>query len=241
MKGFVSKVIVLAIILVSMAIIINNLNPIIDESRDVQKIDDAKRIMQIIDSVTNQLSIESTGAQRALSINLPQDARFIFSGSENRIKIRIDDIDVLSSTGRIQEENVVIQGGGALSAYEADIDNDGDTDLVLENPAVLFAVHKLGSESSHVAVDTANIISLVRNKRQNVDMVPKSSVMINEKNLSSYGTGYTRLSLSDNVQSASIIVHMNSAANITYNAIFTLSSNLDFVELRVQDIEGQIE
>lgn len=240
MKGLIGNVILFAIIIVSTVIVINSITPLIQESQDIQKIDDAKKILKIIDSVANQLSIESTGAKRSITINLPANSKLVFSGSEDKVKIRVPKTNILTAGGRIEEENIVITGGGTLDAYEKDIDNDGDMDLVLENPAVLFAIEKLGSESSHVTVNTTSFISLVRNKRQNIDIMPRSGIFINEKPDSAYGLGYTTLSKSENLQTASILAHLNSTANITYDAIFTLSAGLDFVEMEVRNVKGSL-
>jgi uncharacterized ubiquitin-like protein YukD len=240
MKGFIDKIIIVAIILVSTVLIVNNISPLVQQGRDLQRIDDAKKILKIIDSVTNQLSVESTGAKRAININLPDNAKLIFSGAEDKIKIRIANTDIMKTGGRVQEENLVIQGGGTFNAYESDINNDGTADLVLENAAVLFAIQKFGSEDSYTFINTTNFITLIRNRRQSIDMAPKSGIFINEKSDSSYGYGYTKLTATENVQSASILMHINSTANITYDAIFTLSAGMDFVEMEVHNVKGSV-
>jgi hypothetical protein len=190
--------------------------------------------------VTNQLSVESTGAKRSVDINLPDNSKLIFSGAEDKVKIRLNEVSLLQSGGRVEDGNIIITGGGTLSAYEADIDGDSDTDLVLENPAVLFAVQKTGTADSYAFINTTNFISLIRNKRQGIDIVPRSGIFINEKDESSYGYGYTMLTQSQGAQSASILLHINSTANITYDAVFTLFAGMDFVELSVNNVAGSL-
>lgn len=238
MKGLMDKIIVFAIIVISTILIVNNVTPLVEEGQNLQRITDAKQILKVVDTVANQLSVESTGAQRAISINLPENSRLIFSGTEDKIKINLGGIDVFKIAGRIEEENIVIEGGGTLDAYESDIDSDGDTDLVIENPAVLFAVQKLGNQDNHIFVNTTNFITLIKNKRQNINMVPRSGIFINENSTSSYGFGYTMLSPTRTAQSASILLRLNSTANITYDALFTLSAGMDFVEMEVRNVKG---
>ncbi len=238
MKGLIDKIIIFVVILISTILIINNITPLVEQGKNIQRLDDAKKILKVVDTVTNQLSIESSGARRAININLPENSKLIFSGTEDKIKINIAGADVFSIGGRLEEENIVIQGGGTLNAYESDINNDVNTDLVLENPAVLFAIQKLGNENNPVFVNTTNFITLIRNKRLDINMTPRSGIFVNDKDASSYGQGYTQLSPVRSSQSASIILHLNSTANITYDAIFTLSAGMDFIEMDVRHISG---
>lgn len=240
MKGLISNVIIFVVVIVLIVLVAISINSVIEESKNTQRIEDAKKILNIINSLANQLSVEPTSARRTIDIDLPEKSRFIFSGSDDSIKISVRGISSLKGA-RIQEGNILIQGGGFLSAYESDIDNDGNIDLVMENPAVLLAIKKLGNETNHVSINTTNIISLIRNKRQSIDMVPLSGIFINEKDNSSYGFGYTKFSPVQNVQSASILMYVNStAANITYDAIFTLSAGMDFFELEIRNVKGSL-
>jgi len=236
MKGFVSEVVIIAITIASTIIVINAVNPIIEEGRTAQAISNAKQILKTVDAVVNQLVFEAPGAKRSVDIDL-SDGRFVFSGRDDRIKVRLESSTLKSGT-RIQEENIVIQGGGTLDAYVTDVLGDGQEDFVLENPAVLLAVKKLGSSDSPVFVNTSSIITLIRNKRQDVNVTyPGSGIFVDDKISSSYGQGYTELSLSTNAQTGSILLHMNSTANITYDAIFTMSAAADFFELEVKNVK----
>ncbi len=235
MKGLVSEILILAVIVASTIIIINSAGPVLEESKKSQAVSDAKQILKTLDTVINQLSFEAPSAKRLINVDL-RDGRFIFSGKDDKIKIRIDDSGLLKPSVRFEEENILFQGGGTLDVYEADILGDGQQDLVLENSAVLFAIKKLGNSTDTVFVNTSNIISQIRNKILDINITPRSGIFINDIDTTSYGYGYTELTLPINQQTGSIVVHMNSTSNITYQAIFTLSASTDFIELEVKQI-----
>ena len=72
MKGFVSEVVIIAITIASTIIVINAVNPIIEEGRTAQAISNAKQILKTVDTVVNQLVFEAPGAKRSRAIRRAQ-------------------------------------------------------------------------------------------------------------------------------------------------------------------------
>lgn len=241
MKGdMISSVVVVTIIVASSILVLNVVNPVIEEGRDFQKFNEVKKTMHEIDAAISDVLFEAPGARRILDVNI-KDAKLVVSDGDDKLKIRIDNVDIFSSGVRTQEGNIEISSGPAMKAYEKDIDDDGNTDLVLENGLVIFAIKKLGSPSNHVTVNTTSFVTLMRNKRLNLNVsTPKSGIFINDKETTSYGIGYTELTkLGETSDSSSIHVYINAtAANVTYDATFTLATSLDFVTLQVSHVTG---
>ena len=237
MKGsLLSATIAISIVIASSVIVLNVISSTIDEGKALQSFKSAKQTMEEIDTTMSELIFEATGAKRSMEIDI-DEGELIVSGSEDKIKFRLNDIDILETGTRIKEGNVVIASGPTMNAYEKDINSDGTTDLVLENDAVLFAVKKYGSSSSFEFINTTGMITLMRIKNLNVDVTPKSGIFIDEKTNSSYGYGYSELTEQGyNIPSAGIRLWLNSYANITYEALFTLSAGSDFIELEIKHI-----
>ena len=236
MKGLISEILMLVVVVSSTIIVINSAGPILEESKTSQAVNDARQILKTVNRVIDQLGFESAGAKRAISIDL-REGRFIFSGKDDRIKIRLDNTGLLKPSTKVEDEEIIFQGGGALDIYEADILEDGQEDFVLENSAVLFAIKKLGNYTDPAFINTTEIITQIRNKIYDVNTTPRSGIFINDIEKSSYGYGYTEISLPINQQTGSIVMHMNSTANITYDAIFTLAASSDFLEVEVKHIK----
>jgi hypothetical protein len=228
MRGIAAEVFLVVITVVSSVIIVTTINPVIEQGKQTQSFNDAKQVLKIVDTAINQLMYEAPGSRRSIDLNLPS-GRFVFSGSEDKIKIRLPSGGVMESAVRIEEDGIIIQGGGTISAY------DNGTDYILENAAVLFAVKKIGSPSNYSFVNTTDIISLIKNKRAGYDTAPKSGIFINDTMESSYGFGFTELAPAVNVQTGAIRLHVNSTA-AEYDTVFTMSAAMDFVEIEVRNV-----
>ena len=242
MKGdLLSGVIIVIIVVVSSILILNTVNPIIDQGKQLQEFNEAKQALQSLDSVINQILYEGPGSKRKIDLRIPNGKFKVIQG-EDKIKVRIEDVNLFPPGLRQQEGNVLITSGSLMQAYESDIDNDGTTDLVLENGRVLFAVKKIGNYTNPAIVNTTNFISLIRNKNLNLDVpYPKSGIFIDDKAKTAYGIGYTELTkIGNNVASSSIHVFVNAtqANNISYDAVFSLAASQDFVEVEVTHVTG---
>lgn len=234
MKGFVSAAVVVAIVIASSLIVVSTIKPMIDEGKLYQNFNKAKQFMSELDSIMNELLYEASGAKR--SVNMMVDSgSFIVSGKEDEIKFRT--LLKLLEPGTVKKEgNLLITAGPFISAYEDDVDNDGDLDLVLENDAVRFAMQKIGSQSNWSFVNTTDMMVLIENKLANVTITPKSRITIDEKEESSYGYGYSELTQTGHyLVSAGIRLFMNTSY-VRYEALFTLGAGQDFVELEIKHI-----
>jgi hypothetical protein len=240
MKGdVISGVIVVAIIVGSTILVLNTLNPFIEEGQGFQSFNEAKQTLTAIDSVITQLFYEAPGARRSLDVNV-REGKLIVTGPESSIKIRLENLNLFPSGLVTQEGNIRITSGSTMRAYEADIDGDSNTDLVLENGVLLFAIKKLGTPTSHVVVNTTTMITMMKNKVLNVNATPVSGIFVNDKDATSYGVGYTELTkLGDTLTSSSIHVFVNATAgDAEYDVLFTLGASQDFVDMQVTHVVG---
>lgn len=235
MNPLVSAVVGITIVLASTVLVLNTVTPITEQAESLQKLNKAKDVLNNIDMVIKELMLEAPGAKRSLSITT--ELPLVVSSSLDRIFIKFDlEKPLLEPGTRIREGNVIITSGPITDIYEEDIDNDGNNDLVMENDNIIFAIKKIGSPTSYAPINTSTLISYVRNKRENIDMTPrKTMIIINENNSSSFGTGYTQIVRG--ATSVSVLVRVFSDSGINYTAVFTLRPKVDFVEFTVREIE----
>lgn len=234
------EAVIVVIVVISGTIVVNIANSFMEEGRSKERFDLARDVLTSADSVIRELSTEAPGAIRVLKVEGIEGGELVVSGKSNTIKYTLLlPRQVFQEGLRFQEGNLLIVSGPNVEAYEADIDGDGNTDLVLENRAVLFAVKKLGSPGSHVAINTTNVIVQMREKRTAVNVTtPLSLIAINELANTTAGTGWTEFTRNESfLQSNSIRVVMNNTdARISYIAEFSLNGASDFVELEVKQI-----
>lgn len=238
-KGAVlSSVLAISIIITSTVIVVNLISPLIEEGVSVNQLNKAKQLASVLDSVIKELSVEAPGARRTIRI-ISDFGTFEALGKEDRFKFRLAAQQQIYEPGTVvREGNYIITSGPSMKAYEKDMNNDSVIDLVLENDAVIFAVKKLGNSTDWVSINTTNIIPLVSNKRSNVNITPISGIFVGEDHTTSYGNGFTELTRAGStLQDSSIRVLVNSSS-VRYEALFTLRSAQDFVELEIKNVQG---
>ena len=233
-KGIIlQSVIAVLIIVVSTIIVALVITSLLEENAERQKFNKAKELMLNLDNIIRELLLESSGSKRDVRLDVDYGT-FIVAGKENRIKSILElKSNIIEPGITIKEGNLEIISGGGVSAYERDIDNDGTTDFVLENEAILFAVKKLGSGTNNVSINVRNIVTRIDNKLAAVSVNATPGFAIEDLDASS-GSGYTELTRQgSNLPSAAIRLYMKSDNGFTYEAIFTMSSRKDFIDLRV--------
>lgn len=230
-QTLISTAFVALIILVTTILVISVAMPLLNTAKDTQKFNDAKQTISSIDRVLSDLATESQGSRREIRVDVGEN-KLEINSREDTLKIKIEQPQPLEENTRVQEGNIVISSGRFVKGYESDIDSDGDTDLVLENDAIIFAINKSSSY-----INTTNFITMMKNKNLNVNIIPRSGIFVNNLENSSYGIGTLELTeKGDFLPSSAIRAVLNSTGNIRYEAIFTLTDGMDFVELEVKQL-----
>ena len=238
-KGeIISAVIVIGVVVASAVIVVNMVKPMLEEGDVYQDFNQAKQAMSSLDEVLRELAVEATGSTRTVTLNT-YGGEFEVSGRGDQIKFKMDkplpNFEPGTST---KEGNLIISYGPNIIAQEFDINSDGSNELVFENDALLFAIKKYGNSTNATSINTTDMIALMRNKRTNTDVIPKSGIFLNALDNSSYGNGYTEMTRTGRtLSSSSIRLVMNSTAGINYEAIFSIQSGQDFVSMEVRNIK----
>ncbi len=237
MKGIMQEVLLVAIVVTSTLVVVNMITPTIDDSSSYQNYGKAKEAMSVVNSVIKDILLEGSGATR--SIKLVSDfGTFIVSGKDDRIIFNlVTNSQILDPGTTLQEGDMTVTAGGAMKAYEGDINSDSVTDLILENDAVTFAIKKIGAEDLWQSINTTTMIIRIGNKQTGINVTPVSGIYISDTDASAYGSGYARLSRQGMALGSSAIeVFVNSTNGEQYRAIFTLRATSDFVELEVKQL-----
>jgi hypothetical protein len=232
MKGLITTVFIVAIVLASSVILIASIKPIIEENQAYQSLNSAKHAMSELDAVINELIFEAAGSRR--SMNFASDGTLLVAEKEDKVKLRMSTgIAVFEPGTKTKEGNLLIVNGPFMDAYEEDVDNDGYTDLVLENDALLFAVRKFSNEF----INTSSMITRIDNKLAGVNMTPKSRITIGESDESSCGNGTTELTEAGSyLLSSGIRMYINTTA-FSYEVLFMLGAGQDYLEMEIVNVE----
>lgn len=232
MKGesLISTVFIVLFVLITSVIVLSVIVPTLNKGKDFQSYNEAKQTLTSIDNAISELSVEAQGSRRSISVST--NGKIEINSKEDSLKIKLEQPTIIEKNTIVQEGKIVISSGDYVKAYENDINNDGNLDLVLENTNIVFAINK-----SSEFINTTNFITLIRNKNLDINITPISGLFINKLVNSSYGTGKTELTeKGDYLPSASIKLTMNSMSNISYEALFKLTAGMDFIDLEVKEL-----
>lgn len=238
MSVLVSFVMIVAISIVAISIVLSIGLPAIERAKDAALINEAKNIMQSIDSTARQVLFEGNGAQRVFSISSTGGDYFAEKATD-RIIFKLNSISNLIDPGTSKKEgNLIISAGTDVKASEYDANSDGTSELVLENSRILFAVKKIGNSSSYAAVNNSQLVKLIQLKENSLNITPSdSSTILDNSLLSVNGTGYTQLSQTgDLLREASIKTYIESNSGANYEIWYTLRSNADFILQEIKNI-----
>ncbi len=236
-----STVVVVSIIVASSIATVGVVKPMIEKGKETAALQKAKNILLEMDQIIKNLIYQSVGSRKILSVSIPK-GEIIVSGAEDKIEFNMyPKIKIMESGVSKREGSLLISYGPQVKSYETDIDNDGNTDLVIENSAVLFAVKKFYSSSSpgFINMSSDSVISLIKDKLTNTTITPTFKVSFNDDVNTTFGYGYTELLTSGSSSEGTIKLHLHcpsSMRNLTYDVFFTLKGGQDFVRLHVKKI-----
>ena len=232
--SFIAYAVLVSIIVISGFIGVQKITSIKKEGKDYTKINTAKNILTEIDAIVSELVFESSGAKRKITLNIPEGLSIVGDKDEIRLKV-VTEKEIIKPGTRSKEGPLTIQAGPYVAAAKTDYDSDGHDELILENDHVYFVVKSIEETTPLDDINTTNIIELIKNKDLAVNITPDARITIGGKSDSAWGKGYTRLI--DTGIEKGILIHVESDANIDYDAVFTLGPVADYLELEVKNIE----
>lgn len=239
MSPLLSSVLTVAVIIVSTLLVLNQLVPSIRNMANTGAIEEGKQAISSFDEAVQELLYESLGAKRVVRFQT-SSGKFRVSTKDDSVKFYIpssvQDID----PGSIRKEgNTIVNYGPSSRAYESDIDNDGTTDLVIENDALIFSVRKCGNSTDWASINLSNssgtFITSMKNRMLGINMTPIFGIYINGMESSSYGNGFTELAESGNETGTAVIrLYMNASSGHSYETFFRLMPGTDFIQAEVR-------
>lgn len=239
-----SATVVLAVIVASTFVVVNTLKPTMEKSKETAILESGKAALISIDNIMKELIYEAPGARRTLDISL-KGGKLTVSGSNDEFTFKMFPKAKIMEPGSVKKEgDIIISYGPKMKGYEADVDNDGEDEYVIENDLIIFAVEKIYSPNSpgfiNLSDPSTRVVSVMKNKITGTTINPTFKVSFNEDPTTMSGTGYTELVTSGNELSEGVIkLHLHCPVNkdkITYEVLFTLYPGQDFVHVDVKKI-----
>lgn len=234
LNPLISIALVILILVVAISLALTFGEDVINRINEVNVINEATRNMKLLDNTIRRVASEGLGSLRKIQIKV--------SGGSYKINEKTNSIEFsyLVKYGTVEPgtylkvSNLLLISGANAKAYEADLDGDGEDELVLENEILKVAIQKVGSRDNFQPIDTKNNIKLILFKENNANITPEdSSVIFDDISTSSYGNGFSELVREgDHLAKAEALVHVNSTF-LEYDLVYTLQSGADYLIVKV--------
>ena len=234
LSPFISTALIILILVSAVTLVLTLGKSTLDKINEANVINEATQNMKLIDSVIRQVASEGLGSLRKIQIKV-SDGTYRVNEETNSLEFSyLVKYGTIEPGTYLKENNLLLVCGANAKAYEADLDNDGKNELILENEVLKVAIQKVGSRTSFEPIDTKNNIELMIFKENNANITPSdSSIVLDDIPESAYGNGYSELVREgDHLAKAEALVHINSTF-VEYDVLYTLQSGADYLIVKV--------
>jgi len=210
--------------------------PAINRAQESSVINEGMENMKIMDNVIREVASEGTGTFRTVQLKV-SGGEYKINGKSNNIEFTYPTTSgIFTADSYMKEGNLILSAGANAKASEYDLNNDGTTELVLENEILRVGIVRNGTSTSYATMNTSGIIKLINIKDNSMNVTPvDSSIVLDDIPSTSYGNGYSELVRSgDNLPKAEVLVHVNTTYAV-YDVIYTLQSGTDFLIIKIQN------
>lgn len=229
---WISAALYLVISVVVVTIVLSAGLPMLDNIRDKNAFEDAKKSLLVLDQHITEVANEGPGSQRVVPLEIKKGTLSLDTdGISWSMKTKADIIDPRSK----------IRTGNLIISSNVDVDaNETNTTCVLENGKVRVTFLKAGNSSNHTAIDTSDLIQEFRDLTGGAVADGNFTFLISNQVNSNLGTGYTVCNrVGTDLDYASVTLFMyntSSTPSFDYEIEFILDSEGDFIKTRVNAI-----
>jgi hypothetical protein len=227
METLLSLVLVFAIAVSAIFLALNMGKPAIDISRSSSDLREAETIMKFMDNYIREAAAEGNGSSRRFVFASPGTID-VLKGENAVVFMENSYPELFDYNTRARSGNLLYIGGSDVRCHE-----DGGR-LILENSFVKFAFNKTARTENLSSIDTTNAIMGIELKSRGIAITPvNSSIVIDGKQESSRGTGYSELLSSGNGLPFCTAHFYVSSPVAAYDVYYRLYSGADFIDVRI--------
>lgn len=209
--------------------------PALQNMQDSSSISQMQQFMQQLDGLVQQVASEGEGSTRTISTTIDRGS-LLFDESANSLIYELEtDAGVISPQTTIREGNVLLSSNADVKVNETTV--EGTDCYMMENENVKACIKDIGNSTNHKNISTSELLQLYEFKRD--DGTTRSldanlSVMLNEQEGTSNGTGYTTAETGDFIGTGEVRARVESEG-FSYDVFFRLPTGADFIRVDVQN------
>ncbi len=229
MEQLLAAMILTAIIITAIGLVVSVSNPLIESTKETAAVRDAEYLIKLIDNSVREVVNEGTNSRRVLNIQSAGELESL--PEEDAIQIGF------SSKSGIADYLTRFIRGNILFIAGSDVSCSNLTNITMENTFINVTLKKTERRSPLSAVNTTeNIISVHEKTRNTRVNFVNSSVIINDNQSTTRGTGYSELlRMGKSLPSCATHFFINNSA-IEYDIYYTLYAGADFLTIDVRNV-----
>lgn len=233
--GLISGIIFMAITLIAVFIVYEASVPVINRMRDAVYIQNMRDAMVLLDDAIRDVAAEGRNSKRSVFMQIDA-GRLVVNGTDDVIYWEYEtDTPILSPRTYQKYGNLWIGSNLKTKAYQGNytLTSPEVECYIMENDYLKVYMRKVGSEDSHVAIATNELLVAIYNKDLGTWMNDTGflDISIDNETTSQSGTGYTRFAEIGNYLPYATVETFMNTSYLDYHINFTLESGADFVEI----------
>jgi len=232
--GLVMGILFIAILVSATAVVYQVGYPVVEKMQCAAITSKMQSTFVKLDQVLQETAAGGKGSKRVINLKIDEGSLTIDTNNDILYWNYQCTAPVISPRSSQRYGNVIIGVGLDAMAYTGSCQGEVSA-FILENEHIMACFKSVGSETSHVAIDTSQIVLGVKQKDLDVWMPLESMTITIDGDVSSQtGTGYTKITnVGDNLPYGEVIAYIDSNyEGIDYNIHFILESGADFLTIR---------
>ncbi len=224
-----TEVIFLAIIVTLVFLVYTMAAPVVYTMQASSVFEQTKSFMLRLDEAIQDVASQGKGSRTSLSVTMGAGELTLDEGTDTLRWTMETDSMIVSPRSMQQIGNLVAGSNLDVRAYE----NQSLGAFVLENQHLIVRLRQIGTESSHQACNSSELLMGIYSKDMNRWMdLERLEISIDNSPDSMNGTGYTELVVTGNaLPRGQVRAHMSTDYIFlnNYSVTFTLESGADFL------------
>ncbi|MBS3053872.1 MAG: hypothetical protein J4469_05210 [Candidatus Aenigmarchaeota archaeon] len=229
MEQLLTVMILTAVIITAIGLVVSVSNPLIESSKETASMRDAEYLIKLIDDSVREVVKEGTNSRRMLNIRSAGEVETL--PEEDAIQIGF------SSRAGLADYLTRLLKGNILFIAGNDVSCSNLTNITMENTFINVTFKKTQRTSPLAQINTTeNIVSMHEKTGNTRVSFVNSSIIINDNQSTSRGTGYSELLRSGkSMPSCTTHFFVNNSA-IEYDIYYTLYAGADFLTIDVRSV-----
>ena len=206
--------------------------PALQNMQDAASVRQAQSFMQELDSNIQTVVAEGEGSTRTVSGEFDSGEIYFDNDKKALIYELETEADVVSPQTTTGEGNVLLSSSADVNVSETAV--NGTDCYMMENEHIKACIKKVGNKSNYRNINTSELLTLYKFKEENRKLDANLSIELNDRNSTSYGSGYTTADTGDFIGTGEVKATVEST-RFTYDVFFRLPTGADFLQIDVQN------